>query len=106
MYLPLVTGTLAATDTATSVPAGEVWMLYSITLNQPAASAANTVSLAIGGTSLTAANVRKIYSLAGGLATLNDYPGIAVAAGSSVNISATTAAQTTFTINGFKFKTV
>lgn len=49
MYLPLVTGTLAATDTATSVPAGEVWMIYSITLNQPAASAANTVSLAIGG---------------------------------------------------------
>lgn len=108
MYLPLATGVLTNVDQAFAVPAGEVWVLYSVTLSQVAASAANNVSLAVGGTSLTAANVRRIYQLAAGIQSpAPDYPMIAVAAGSSLNISSSvTANGTNFSLNGLKLKTV
>jgi riboflavin synthase alpha subunit len=101
----LFSGVLAATDTVAiaAVAANTVIRVNSITLSQPTGAATATVSIAINGTSLTAANVRMLQTLTTGSAqSVILYPQLVLASGDTLNISCTTAAQTNCTINGSK----
>lgn len=101
----LFSGVLAATDTVaiSAVAANTVIRINSITLSQPTAAATATVSIAINGTSLTAANVRLLQTLTTGSAqSYILYPGLVLASGDTLNISCSTAAQTNCTVNGTK----
>lgn len=97
----IASGTLAATDAAifTNV-SGTVTRITSITLSQPTGAATATVSIAIGGTSLTAANVRLLQTLTTGSAqSYTLYPGIVLSGTETLNASCTTGAQTNYTVN-------
>lgn len=97
----LGSGTLAATDTVvfTNVT-GTVTRIVSITLSQPTGAATATVSIAVGGTSLTAANVRLLQTLTTGSAqSFVLYPNIVLAGTDTLNMSCSTGAQTNFTVN-------
>lgn len=91
----------ATTSNATlgsAVPAGQVWCITAVNIQQPTGSDAKTVSLALGATT-TAGNVKRRYSLAAGLASAQDFPGIAMVAGDQVNIIADgTTAQAVVTV--------
>jgi hypothetical protein len=102
--LQLFSGVLAATDTvACTVPAGQMWRVSSITLSQPTGAATATASVALNGTSLTAANVRLLQTLTTGSAQAYSlFPGFVLPPGTTLNASCTTAAQTNMTINGTK----
>lgn len=103
--LPLFSGVLAATDTVAiaAVPTSQVYVVESITLSQPTGAATATVSIAVNGTSLTAANVRLLQTLTTGSAqTYILYPRISLVATNTLNISCTTGAQTNCTVNGRK----
>lgn len=104
LVLPLFSGTLAATDTPVFTNAtGSVTRITSITLSQPTGAATATVSIAVGGTSLTAANVRLLQTLTTGSAqTYTLYPSIALTGTTTLNASCTTGAQTNMTVNGTK----
>lgn len=99
----LFSGILAATDTVAiaAVAAGQVIKVNSITLSQPAGASTATVSIALNGTSLTAANVRLIQLMTGGVPqNVILFPGLILPAAATLNISCTTGAQTNCTING------
>jgi hypothetical protein len=68
-----------------AVPTGQIWRIVAVNLQQPATADAKTVALAIG-TTATAANVKRRYSLTGGLATAQDFPDIPMVAGDQVNV--------------------
>lgn len=91
----------ATTSNATlgiAVPTGQIWRITAVNIQQPAASDAKTVSLGIG-TTATAANVKRRYPLAAGLASAQDFPNLAMVAGDQVNIIADgTTAQAIVTI--------
>lgn len=107
LYTQLASSTILTTDTAVSVPAGEVWMVHSITLQQPAAGLAKEIAIALNGTSLTAANVKTGATFAAGIQRQTLYPGFGVPAGTTINYSASAdTGVATISINGFKQKTV
>lgn len=81
-----------------AVPTGQIWRIVAVNIQQPAASDAKTVSLALG-TTATAANVKRRYSLASGLSSAQDFPNIAMVAGDQVNVIADgTTAQAVCTV--------
>jgi len=100
--LQYFSGVLAATDTvAFTVPAGRTRKVSSITLSQPAGAATATVSIAISGTSLTAANVRLLQLLTTGTPqSYILYPNWVLPAAATLNISCTTGAQTNAVVSG------
>lgn len=107
LYTQLASSAINTTDTSVNVPAGEVWMVHSITLQQPAAGLAKNILIALNGTSLTAANVRQTIVFAAGIQNQVIYPGFGLPAGTTINYSASADANVaTITINGFKQKTV
>lgn len=104
--LQLFTGVLLNTDTvAFTVPAGEYYSVDSITLSQPTGAATATVSIALNGTSLTAANVRGLQLLTTGSPQFYTlYPKFALKPGDTLNLSCSTTSQTNCTVNGKKEK--
>jgi hypothetical protein len=102
--MPLIAplGSAAVTTTnatlGVAVPTGQIWRILAVNLQQPAASDAKDIYLAIG-TTATAANIKRRYSLAAGLATAQDFPNIAMVAGEQVNVVGTgTTAQAVITV--------
>lgn len=89
MALITALGTQAVTTSnatlGVAVPTGQLWRVIAVNLQQPVGSDAKTVSLAIG-TTATAANVKRRYSLAAGLATAQDFPNLALVAGEQLNV--------------------
>ncbi len=89
MSLITVLGSQAVTTTnatlGVAVPAGQIWRVTAVNLQQPTGSDAKTVSLAIG-TTATAGNVKRRYSLAAGLSSAQDFPNIAMVAGEQLNV--------------------
>lgn len=101
----LFSGVLAATDTVAiaAVATGQVIRVDTITLSQPTGAATATVSVALNGTSLTAANVRLLQTLTTGSAqTYILTPRFVLDAGDTLNISCSTGAQTNATVNGVR----
>jgi hypothetical protein len=102
MSLVVPLGSQAATTAnatfGVAVPTGQIWRIVAINVQQPAASDAKVISIAIG-TTATAANVKRQYSLAAGVATAQEFPNIVLVAADQVNIIATgTTAQAVVTI--------
>ncbi len=89
MSLIVPLGSQAVTTTnatlGIAVPTGQVWRILAVNVQQPTGSDAKTVSLAIG-TTATAANVKRRYSLASGLATAQAFPNIGMVAGDQINV--------------------
>lgn len=106
LYTQLAQATVTTTSVAFNVPAGEVWMIHSLTLAQPAAGLAKEISCKIGAAA-TAANSEFGATFAAGLQRTILYPGAGIPASGSFNIicSADTGVAV-FTLNGFKQKTV
>lgn len=100
----LASGTLAATDAAIFTnTTGQVTRINTITLSQPTGAATATVSIALNGTSLTAANVRLLQTLTTGSAqTYILAPALVLTGTDTLNASCTTGAQTNYTVNGIK----
>lgn len=67
------------------VPAGQIWRVRAVNIQQPAGSAAKNIALAIG-TTATAANVKRRYALASGLQGAQDFPDLVMVAGDQVNV--------------------
>ncbi|OFV83848.1 MAG: hypothetical protein A2W26_12905 [Acidobacteria bacterium RBG_16_64_8] len=106
LYTQLAQATITTTSVAINVPAGEVWMIHSLTLAQPAAGLAKEISCKIGAAA-TAANSEFGATFVAGLQRQILYPGVAVPAGSSFNIiSSADTGVAVYTLNGFKQKTV
>lgn len=106
LYTQLAQATVTTTSVAFNVPAGEVWMVHSITFAQPAAGLAKEISCKIGAAA-TAANSEFGQTFAAGLQRATIYPGVGIPAGSSFNIiSSADTGVAVFTVNGFKQKTV
>lgn len=107
LYTQLAAGTVTTADVAViTVPAGEAWAIYSITFFHPATGVLNTIQVGLG-TTATPANVKYFSTLAAGIAKDTLYPGIGLPAAATLNMVAS--AETgiaTFTVNGFKQKTV
>jgi hypothetical protein len=81
-----------------AVPAGQIWRILAVNVQQPTGSDAKEVALAIG-TTATAANIKRRYSLGSGFATAQDFPNIAMVAGEQVNVLGTgTTAQAVITV--------
>lgn len=107
LYTQLASSTILTTDTSVSVPAGEVWMVHSITVQQPAAGLAKEISIGLNGTSLTAGNVRERFTFAAGIQSQTKYPGFGLPAGTTINYSSSAdTGVATIVVNGFKQKTV
>lgn len=68
-----------------AVPTGQIWVVEAVNIQQPTGSAAKVISMAIG-TTATAANIKRRYSVAAGLAQAQDYPRIALVAGEQLNV--------------------
>lgn len=82
-------GSQAVTTTnatlGSAVPSGQIWRIVAVNIQQPAGSDAKTIALALG-TTATAVNVKRRYSLTAGLAQAQDFPNIAMVAGDQVNV--------------------
>lgn len=80
---------LVTTSNATlggAVPSGQIWRIVAVNLQQPTGSAAKNIALALG-TTATAANIKRRYTLGAGLQSpYPDVPNIAMVAGDQVNI--------------------
>lgn len=106
-FAQLATGAIGTADTSVSVPAGETWTVYSITLQQPSTGLSKNIAIALNGTSLTAANVRLRQAFAAGQQSTVLYPGFGLPASTTINYSSDADNNVaTITINGFKSKTV
>lgn len=106
LYTQLAAGTITTASVATNVPAGEVWMIHSVTISQPAAGLAKEIAFTIG-SAATLANAHFGASFAAGIQRQTLYPGSGVPASSSINVIASAdTGVATFTVNGFKQKTV
>jgi len=69
-----------------AVPTGQIWTIIAVNLQQPSTGDAKTVSLALG-TTATAANVKRRYSVPAGVYNMpTDFPNIAMVAGEQVNV--------------------
>lgn len=86
-------GSQAVTTTnatlGSAVPTGQIWRVVAVNIQQPAGSVAKTISLAIG-TTATAGNVKRRYSLSAGVATAQDFPNLALVAADQLNVVADT----------------
>ena len=107
LYTQLAAGTITTTSAvAATVPAGEVWVIHSVTLSQPAAGLAKEIAFKVNAAA-TLANAEFGASFAAGVQRQTLYPGAGVPAGQTINVicSADTGVCT-YVINGFKQKTV
>lgn len=68
-----------------AVPTGQVWRITAVNVQQPAAGDAKVVQLAIG-TTATAVNIKRSYSLAAGVAVAQDFPQLVMVAADQVNV--------------------
>jgi hypothetical protein len=69
-----------------AVPTGQVWRVVAVNIQQPTGSDAKTGILLAVGTTATAVNVKRNYSLASGQATTQDFPQLALVAGEQINV--------------------
>jgi hypothetical protein len=105
LYTVLASGTISTASVATNVPAGEVWMIHSVTLSQAAAGLAKEIACKIGAAA-TLVNADFGATFSAGIQRQILYPGAGVPASSSFNIiSSADTGVATFTVNGFKQKT-
>lgn len=107
LYTQLASGTITTASVAVAtVPAGEVWAIYSVTLSQPAAGLAKEIAFTINAAA-TLANAQFGASFIAGVQRQVLYPGEGVPAGQTINtICSADTGVCTFSINGFKQKTV
>lgn len=68
-----------------AVPAGQLWTIVAVNIQQPTTADAKQVRLALG-TTATPANVKREYTLATGSQNPQDFPQIVMNAADQVNI--------------------
>lgn len=101
--LTLATGTITTSDVAAiTVPAGQIWEITSITLQQPTTAVAKIVSIGFG-TTATPANVKMSRSLLIGQQFTTDYPGWSLQPAATLNVVASAGTtECVYTVNGLK----
>lgn len=87
LMVPLASQSVTTSNATfgSAVPTGQLWRLRAVNWQQPSVGTAKVISLAIG-TTATAGNIKRRYSLASGVQNGQDFPDIVLVAGEQLNI--------------------
>ena len=93
MGLMVPLGSAAVTTTnatlGSAVPAGQLWRVRAVNIQQPSAGLAKKIAIGFGNTT-TAGNVKRRYDVSAGQQNLQDFPDLVMAAGDQINMACDT----------------